>query len=200
MLNGSDGTKIPCICVTNRLLCRDNFPRRLEWIARSGRADAILLREKDLSEAQYGELAEQVLRICERYSVTCILHTFYRMAEELGSPNIHLPLDVLAQMSMEDKSRFECIGCSVHAVGEAEQAVGLGASYVTAGHVFATECKKGLPGRGLSFVREVSDAVSVPVFGIGGIQADNAFQVVRAGAYGVCIMSGFMLESREGLC
>lgn len=200
MRKRSDGTKIPCICVTNRQLCRDDFLERLEWIARSGKADALLLREKDLSETQYGELAEEVLRICKRYSVTGILHTFYRVAEELGCPNIHLPLGILSQMPEQDKSRFERIGSSVHAVCEAEEAVRLGVSYVTAGHVFSTDCKKGLPGRGLPFIREVSHAVTVPVFGIGGIQAENASGVVEAGAYGVCIMSGFMLESREGLC
>lgn len=35
----------------------------------------------------------------------------------------------------------------------------------------------------------------VPVYGIGGISADNAGQIMETGAAGVCIMSGFMLES-----
>ena len=65
---------------------------------------------------------------------------------------------------------------------------------MTAGHVFETDCKKGLPGRGLAFVQEVVQAVDIPVYGIGGICAANAPDVVRAGASGVCVMSGFMNE------
>ena len=44
---------IPCICVTNRTLCRDDFLTRIDHIAKKGVADAILLREKDLTEREY---------------------------------------------------------------------------------------------------------------------------------------------------
>ena len=43
---------IPCICVTNRTLCRDDFLTRIDHIAKKGVADAILLREKDLTERE----------------------------------------------------------------------------------------------------------------------------------------------------
>ena len=38
----------------------------------------------------------------------------------------------------------------------------LGATYVTAGHIFTTDCKKGLPPRGLDFLKNVCDAVTIP--------------------------------------
>ena len=79
-------------------------------------------------------------------------------------------------------------------VEEAVEAVSLGASYVTAGHIFATDCKKGLPPRGLSFLKEVCETVSIPVYAIGGITFDktqwNALK--EQGASGACIMSGMM--------
>ena len=64
---------IPCICVTNRTLCRDDFLTRIEHIAKKGVADAILLREKDLTEREYLELAEKVLSICKSHNRRCIL-------------------------------------------------------------------------------------------------------------------------------
>ena len=48
----------------------------------------------------------------------------------------------------------------------------LGAAYVTAGHIFTTDCKKGLPPRGLDFLKNVCDAVTIPVYGIVGIKFD----------------------------
>ena len=81
---------------------------------------------------------------------------------------------------------------SCHSKEDAEEAEKLGASYITAGHIFDTSCKAGLPGRGLDFLNEVKSSVSIPVYAIGGISADNAGNVINAGADGICIMSGFM--------
>lgn len=187
---------IPCICVTNRTLCRDDFLTRIDHIAKKGVADAILLREKDLTEREYLELAEKVLSICKSHNRRCILHTYYKAAKELGCKEIHLPLPLLQKMREEGaKQWFTTVGTSVHSLKQANLAMHLQADYMTAGHIFETDCKKGLPGRGLSFLSKVVCESEVPVYGIGGISADNAGQVMETGAAGVCIMSGFMLES-----
>ena len=187
---------IPCICVTNRTLCRDDFLTRIDHIAKKGVADAILLREKDLTEREYLELAEKVLSICKSHNRRCILHTYYKAAKELGCKEIHLPLPLLQKMREEGaKQWFTTVGTSVHSLKQANLAMHLQADYMTAGHIFETDCKKGLPGRGLSFLSKVVCKSEVPVYGIGGISADNAGQIMETGAAGVCIMSGFMLES-----
>lgn len=187
---------IPCICVTNRTLCRDDFLTRIDHIVKKGVADAILLREKDLTEREYLELAEKVLSICKSHNRRCILHTYYKAAKELGCKEIHLPLPLLQKMREEgEKEWFTTVGTSVHSLKQANLAMHLQADYMTAGHIFETDCKKGLPGRGLSFLSKVVCESEVPVYGIGGISADNAGQIMETGAAGVCIMSGFMLES-----
>ena len=186
---------IPCICVTNRTLCRDDFLTRIDHIAKKGVADAILLREKDLTEREYLDLAEKVLSICKAHNRRCILHTYYKAAKELGCKEIHLPLPLLQKMREEgEKQWFTTVGTSVHSLKQANLAMHLQADYMTAGHIFETDCKKGLPGRGLSFLSKVVCKSEVPVYGIGGISADNAGQIMETGAAGVCIMSGFMLE------
>lgn len=187
---------IPCICVTNRTLCRDDFLTRIDHIAKKGVADAILLREKDLTKREYLELAEKVLSICKSHNRRCILHTYYKAAKELGCKEIHLPLPLLQKMREEGaKQWFTTVGTSVHSLKQANLAMHLQADYMTAGHIFETDCKKGLPGRGLSFLSKVVCESEVPVYGIGGISADNAGKIMETGAAGVCIMSGFMLES-----
>ena len=186
---------IPCICVTNRTLCRDDFLTRIDHIAKKGVADAILLREKDLTEREYLELAEKVLSICKAHNRRCILHTYYKAAKELGCKEIHLPLPLLQKMREEgEKQWFTTVGTSVHSLKQANLAMHLQADSMPAGHIFETDCKKGLPGRGLSFLSKVVCKSEVPVYGIGGISADNAGQIMETGAAGVCIMSGFMLE------
>lgn len=179
------------ICVTNRALCKGVFLSRIEKIAKS-KVDAIILREKDLTEEEYEALAREVLKICDNYGANCVLHNFIRAAINLKATALHLPLAKLREISNEDKSKFKMLGASCHSVSDAVEAEKLGCSYITAGHIFDTDCKKDLPGRGLNFLKKVSEAASIPVYAIGGITPENADKTKNAGAKGVCVMSGFM--------
>ena len=179
------------LCVTNRLLCREDFRTRIKKIA-ACRPAGIILREKDLPEAEYKTLAAQTLDVCREYQIPCMLHTFVNAALELNAEAIHLPMPVLRSLSPEQKEKFRVIGASCHSAEEAREAQDLGCTYVTAGHIFATDCKKGLPGRGLDFLREVCRTVFIPVYAIGGISPENVDTVREAGAKGACVMSGLM--------
>ena len=152
----------------------------------------IILREKDLSPDEYQPLAAQVMELCARYDVPCILHSFVDAALALQAEAIHLPLHILRAMTPEQKAQFRTIGASCHSVEDAMEAQRLGCTYITAGHVFETDCKKDLPGRGLAFLKAVCESVSIPVYAIGGINAGNLRSVRGAGAKGACIMSGLM--------
>ena len=70
----------------------------------------------------------------------------------------------------------------------------MGADYLIAGHIYATDCKKGLPPRGRDFLREICSNLSVPVYGIGGISLEEKQigEVLDCGAKGACVMSGAM--------
>ena len=90
------------------------------------------------------------------------------------------------------RAQFSALGASCHSAQDAQLAASLGCRYITAGHGFATGCKKDLPPRGLDFLQEGCRAVSIPVFAIGGIGPENAARAAKAGAAGVCVMSGLM--------
>lgn len=181
------------ICVTNRKLCRDDFLIRTEQIA-ACRPAGIILREKDMASDEYELLANRVMEICARYSVKCILHSYIDVALRIGAGAIHLPLSLLREMDKEKKVQFSVIGASCHSVKDAVEAQALGCTYITAGHIFDTDCKRGLPGRGTAFLQEVCRAVNIPVYGIGGISRDNIMLVRDAGADGACLMSSLMVS------
>lgn len=179
------------LCFTNRNLCRGDFLTRIEEIAACHPA-GIVLREKDLEEAAYQELAVQVLERCKRENVCCILHNFVEAAVRLKAEAIHLPLPVLRNMDRETRKAFRIIGASCHSAEDAKEAELLGCTYITAGHIFETDCKRGLPGRGTGFLREVVGSVDLPVYAIGGIDCGNIGIIRAAGAKGACVMSGAM--------
>lgn len=182
------------IAVTNRRLCQRPFLEQLERVC-SVRPAGVILREKDLTEAQYQTLAEKVLALCRRYDVPCILHGFPEAARRLGVQSVQLPLWQLeAAGGRPGLVGLGQIGASVHSVQEALRAEALGADSVTAGHIYETSCKEGLPPRGTEFLWAVCSAVRIPVYAIGGIRLEeNQIRaVLGCGAAGVCIMSGMM--------
>lgn len=178
------------ICVTNRKLCRGNFLKRINQIAK-GRPHRIILREKDLSISEYEYLAITVKNICDTNQVRFIISEKLETAKKIGIRNIHLSMPAL-RIYKNEIHHFAHISASVHSVLEAKEAEELGADCLIAGHIFATDCKKGVPPRGLSFLKEVCDSSAIPVFAIGGITKDNSDQVMSTGAQGICVMSEAM--------
>ena len=181
------------IAVTNRHLCEGDYFEQIERIAASD-VEHIILREKDMTEAQYKELAEKVLAICNQHQKSCILHTYVNVAKELGVESIHLPLPVLRR-EQERLDGFKKIGTSIHTIREVKEAEQLGASYLTAGHIYQTDCKKDLQPRGLAFLKSVCEETSIPVYGIGGITLARMPEVIEQGAVGGCFMSACMKKN-----
>lgn len=136
------------IAVSNRKLCERSFLEQIERVCQM-KPQAIILREKDLSEEEYRILSEEVLSVCKKYEIPCILHKFWKTALELECTSVHLPLPELRKLPEGVKEQFQRIGTSVHSVEDAKEAERLGVSYMTAGHIYVTDCKKAWHREGL---------------------------------------------------
>lgn len=178
------------ILVTNRMLCKDDFIQRIQALVK-GKPDAIMLREKDLVLEDFEVLVKKVKEICEEAQVPLIINQKVAAAAKLKLANIHLSISDLRK-HQNVLYPFKKIGASVHSVSEAVEAEKLGATYLVAGHIFSTDCKKGVPPRGLPFLKEVCDSVRIPVFAIGGITKEHVSDVLETGAKGMCVMSEAM--------
>lgn len=156
----------------------------------------IVLREKGMPDDIYAETAEEFVRICRERCVIPVINHRPDVAMALGVDDIQMSIDEIR----DDPSlieRFRRVGVSVHSVDEAVEAESLGAESVTAGHIFPTVCKKGVPQRGTRFLMDAVASVDIPVYAIGGIDADVIEKVRNCGASGVCLMS-VMMGSPEG--
>jgi thiamine-phosphate diphosphorylase len=81
------------------------------------------------------------------------------------------------------------LGVSTHDPEQARRALADGADYVAVGSVFPTGTKAGFQLVGPDLVRKLRPEIPVPLVGIGGITADNAAQVIEAGADAVAVIS-----------
>ena len=175
--------------ITSSKSCKEDFLTRIKRIA-SANPDRIILREKHLSQDDLLKLAIKCKEICDKYSVAFSVNSSIEVARKVNA-DIHLPYKLFVENN-ENIKDFSTIGVSVHSISEAETAEMLGASYLIAGHIFATDCKKGLKPRGLEYLSDISEAVKIPVLGIGGISLERLSSVLQTGAAGACMMSHFM--------
>ena len=125
--------------VTNRKLAVRPFLEQIEILCQKG-PERILLREKDLKLPEYEKLAEKVKEICDRYQVPFYCHTYRETAVKTGAQGLQLPLPVFRETGRQGLDPKMVLGCSVHSVQEAREAEALGADYVIAGHIYATDC------------------------------------------------------------
>ena len=89
------------------------------------------------------------------------------------------------------------LGTSAASVAEALDGERQGAAYIGAGPVWATPSKPDAdPSIGLDGLAEICRAVSIPVVAIGGVDASNAGDCIRAGAMGVAVIRA-AAETRE---
>lgn len=175
--------------MTNSTLCRDNFFERIREIAKGG-PEAIILREKDMNEGDFRSMAVKCKDICDEFKIPFIINHQVEVAKELKISKIHLSFREF--LDIKEKNNFMYIGVSVHSETEAVIAAEAGANYLIAGHIFETDCKKGVKPRGLEFLIRVCKSVTIPVYAIGGIRMEYLEKVRKCKASGVCVMSEFM--------
>lgn len=187
------------IVITNRHLVQGDFLKQLEKVTKL-HPHALILREKDLTDDAYESLAKKVFDLCKREDITCFLHTKIEIARKIGCQNIHLSIPVLKGLSETEKKAltedFCEISISCHSMEDVEIAMAGGATQIIMGTIFETECKKGVLGKGVEFVREICQKCPLPVYAIGGMNLQRLPLVIDAGAAGCCMMSGFMQTTK----
>lgn len=179
------------ICITDRHLCHRPFQDQMRIVA-AMKPKAVILREKDVMEDTYRILAERILPVCEEQGVPMIVHTFYNVALEMGIKRVQIPLSQLRDVPEETRKQFEVLGTTVHSVEDAKEAVSLGATYLTASLASGGAHEYGTQNKLLDFLEEVSSAVDVPVYALGGASREQLDDCLARDAAGICMMSRLM--------
>ena len=178
--------------ITDRSRLRGRPLEEVAAQAVEGGAHAVQLREKDLSAAALYELAAP-LYAALRGRALLLVNGRIDVALAIGADGVHFPEHGLPAKQARDMAKDVCIiGHSVHSPEAAVAAEAEGADYLQVGTVFETTSKPGRPAAGLSLLREVRDAVSIPVIAVGGIDATNAAGVIAAGADGIAVIGAIM--------
>jgi thiamine-phosphate pyrophosphorylase len=153
----------------------------------------IQLRDKSLPKKQLIPLAWELQAHCKRNEVLFIINDYLDVALAVEADGLHigqedLPVAVARKLLPLDK----ILGCSVVSAEQAQEAESAGADYVAVGAIYPTASKSNIDVVGLDRLRQVKRAAKTPLVAIGGINRENAREVMNAGADSVCIISAIL--------
>jgi thiamine-phosphate diphosphorylase len=163
----------------------------------AGGVGIVQIREKDLPDDKLRDLVVRVRGVIPA-SIPIVVNGRERVARTQGV-GLHLPSAAPApRASMDPGQRpFFPYGRSVHGADETTGILGERPDYVILGHIYASESKPGLPGRGLALVESIRGLVGeVPIYAIGGVTVTRIPELIRAGASGVAVC-GAILSSND---
>jgi len=158
-----------------------------------GGAKVIQLRDKVQGKSALLSSAMKLKEICAPSAIPFIMNDALDIALASGADGLHLgqkdiPVSVARRLLPIDK----LIGCSTTTIQEASKAEADGADYVAVGSIYPTQSKSDTTVVGLGRLREIREAISLPIVAIGGINAGNARAVIDAGADAVAVISAIL--------
>jgi thiamine-phosphate pyrophosphorylase len=157
-----------------------------------GGVTAVQLRAKEATTLELLELARNLMTVCQAANVPFIVNDRVDVALAAGADGAHVGHIGEEDLSPHDARRLlgptAIVGVSVGTGPEAHLATSQGASYVSAGPMFATSTKTNAgPAAGEGLLRSVRAATRLPLVVIGGITPQRAAALYAAGADGVCV-------------
>lgn len=158
-----------------------------------GGVGILQLRAKNHEPEQLLPLATALRALCQSANVPFIVNDFPLLAKTCGADGVHVGQDDLSVAETRALvGPGALVGKSTHSLEQAIAAMEEKPDYIGFGPLFATATKPDYVPVGLSEIRAVHEAVSLPIFCIGGIKRENLPEVIAAGATRVVIVSGIL--------
>lgn len=159
--------------------------------ALAGGADTIQFRQKSGETREMIRVAEEIRALCAKSGATFIVNDRVDVALASGAHGVHLGQeDFPIPLARKLLGKEAIIGGSAGTLEEVRRCLEEGADYIGVGPVYPTTSKEDAgPACGLAFLEEIIKAIPLPVIAIGGLTADNALPVLRAGVFGIAVIS-----------
>jgi thiamine-phosphate pyrophosphorylase len=177
--------------VTDRGLAKGRATLEIVRAAVEGGVTCVQLREKECSTREFIEQALAVNEFLKERGVPLIINDRVDVALAVAADGVHLgQTDMPLKAARKILGDSMIIGISAESPEDAVEAERGGADYLGISPIYATPTKTDTaPPLGLEGLRAIREAVKLPLVGIGGLNRDNAAEVIRSGGTGVAVVS-----------
>ena len=160
-----------------------------------GGATFVQLREKELDEGDFLEEAREIQKLCQKYQIPFVINDNVQIAVQIGADGVHVGQSDMKAGDVREKLGLDkIIGVSAQTVEQALLAQKMGADYLGGGAVFHTGSKADADNVSHDTLREICEAVEIPVIAIGGIGAGNVMQLSGSGICGIAVISALFAQ------
>ncbi|GBC94830.1 Thiamine-phosphate synthase [bacterium HR16] len=192
--------------VTDRDLLQGRPLEEVVLAAVQGGVKMVQLREKHATTRFFVEEAQRIKELLAPYEVPLIINDRVDVAMAVGAHGVHIGQeDMPYPLARRLLGEHAIIGLSVETMEQVREAEQYDLSYISVSPVFETPTKTDTKGAwGIEGLKQVRAVTRHCVVAIGGINATNVQQVVRAGAEGIAVVSAICaapdpLESTRNL-
>ena len=176
--------------VTDRTWLNGNSLYNQVEKALQGGATFIQLREKDMDDETFLKEALEIKSLCKKYNVPFVINDNVNVCIKSDADGVHIgQKDMEAGFVRSLIGKDKILGVSAQTVEQAVLAEKMGATYLGVGAVFGTTSKDDADDVSLNTLKEICDAVSIPVVAIGGIGKGNVLKLKGTGICGVAVIS-----------
>ena len=170
--------------------------------ALKGGVTCVQLREKELDDEAFLVEAVEIATLCEKYKVPFFINDNVDIAIKCKADGIHVGQeDMIASQVRQKVGEDMMIGVSVHSVEEALEAVKNGADCLGVGAMFSTSTKTDVDVLPKEILKDICEAVDVPVVAIGGLGKGNMLELSGTKVDGVALVSAiFAAKDIESEC
>jgi thiamine-phosphate pyrophosphorylase len=162
--------------------------------------EILQLRDKEADDQALLAAATAFRSVADRHGAPFLINDRPDLVEASHADGVHLGQDdvpVSAARALIGDERL--IGLSTHSPEQVDAAQSAGCDYISVGPVWETPTKEGRPASGLQLVEHAAAHSELPFFAIGGIDVENAPQVVAAGATRICVVRAIRDASDPGV-
>ncbi len=169
---------------------------RIVELAIEGGVNIVQYRDKLNDSRQFYDQALRLKKICEYYGVPFIINDRVDIALATQADGVHIGQGDLPLEKVRPIAGNMLVGYSVKTREQARWGEEYDADYLGAGTVFTTSSKSDAgQAIGLDGLRQVVEAVDIPVIAIGGINESNVAECMRTGVSGIAVISAITLAS-----
>ena len=153
-----------CQCLKN-----ESLERAVEQAILGG-VTLVQLREKQRDSKEFYQQALRIKAICHQYHVPLLTNDRVDIALAVEADGVHIgQSDLPAKVVRGILGKNKIMGVSARTVAQAQQAQADGADYLGVGAMFATTTKRDAKTVSITTLKEIRQAVNIPIVAIGGI-------------------------------
>ena len=171
------------------------LPDVVEEVLANG-ATFLQVREKGMEHDAFLAEAKILKEQAARYRVPFVVNDSVEVALACDADGVHVgQSDIQGRDIRALIGPDKILGISANTVDTALAAQTAGADYIGVGAVFGTTTKRDARNLSVAQLKEICNAVDIPVVAIGGISRDNILELRDCGLDGVAVVSALFAQA-----